>query len=790
MSSNFLKYKENGTWKNSSAGFDSKYPLTIKMKSSNNNIYIYNSTDLINAMANYMGKSEIKNYYLMNNIDLTELTSINEVTSFYGYFYGNGFRISLPTSSEVGTGGLICPYLIENNYGKIQDLIIDGGQVVVKSAKQSFGGICGHNYGKIIGCFNKRDMYYTGTSTAYVGGICGENEGEIIKCVNNACVGMTTTQGSMNIAGIAGRNSGLIQSCGVNSGSLIISGNISGGIVGYSLAGSIVDNCYFNGYFDGGTYIGGIVGYSYKGIISNCYSAVSDDGLDLEYKSQYNGGICGFNNYGTYLNNYYDNEHFSKASSEYDSSTSVNSTGLSLFEMREGWQYDMLTPLEERLGNRFVHISGYNNDFPVQTWQRSSMIIENEYPGVTTSIWIDYIDEMSNAITVNFENTNYDGKLKKLEIEISRRGCNNNQIEVVHKKTIINPSTFESWHFENSGDMLLDDPSQDMSDGYYLAHIEAKWTTINNETRINTLDVFPYNLHKAIIFSSQEALNYLKNNFGLNNCSIDQESSYVMSVYLYPLEYMFSYTAGSHREYMILSCTGQAWYSGEDIAELYTDTISLRCFPAEITKRQKGYVYGYNLNDYPISRTGTIDLSGRKFTVLNNAATVMSDGTYFYGPITNSSGGGGAVACLLEGSEILNFSNKLVPIETLKIGDKVKSYNEKTKEIEDKEIYKIYNHKPICLYKITLNNGTEIFATNTHRFATKEKGVVNVMNIEIGNTLITEDNKIELKIEKTKIIPIDKPVYEIWVKDNNNYYIGKDKILSYCEDINDLEDLN
>lgn len=782
----FIGYKNNGTISNASIGFKSKHPLPVKIKNSNN-LYIYNAKDLENAINNANSStSENKKYYLMNSIDISQVDSFPSFTDFKGHFYGNGFTVTMPPCAETA-GNLPCFYLFIKNNGIIEDLIVTGGAVnLTSTSKTSYlGGICSINYGRIIRCFNNDRQLYSSASALYVGGIAGMNEssGEIIKCLNKTTnIGFDNTTAT---GGIVGRNFGLVQGCGNESGTTVCGTN-AGGIVGYSLAGSVVNNCYSLGQFSG-TYIGGIVGYSYKGEINNCF-AVSVDGSKLS--GTYHGGICGYNNYGTYSNNYYCTESFSKASSEYNSSTAVNSTGLTSFEMRDGWMYDMIDPLEKRLGNNFIHMSGYNEDYPIQTWQKAGRISDNEFPGVTTNIWMEYIDENSREITLNFENTNLGGKLEKLEISISRANCSGNIITKVHNKTILDPSTLEQLHFQDAYEMLMGEKtgSYGMEDGYYLGHVEATWTTISGKKTTKTLDVFPYNLSKAIIYSSTEALAYCKNTLGYGNtCSIVQESQEIMDTYEYPIEYMISYSAGAHTEFKTLFCTGQTCDERSEIKDMYSDAIAARCFSPEMNKRQNGYCYDYNFSNTSITGAGTMSISNREYKIVNSGMTVMGDGTCFFGPITTEHSGG--VACLLEGSEILSSNNELIPIEQLKIGDKVKSYNKEKNKIEDKEIFDIYSHKTLRVYEITLENDSKIYATNTHRFYTKEKGIVNVMNLELQNTLITEDNK-ELKVVKTKIVPTDKKlVYEIWTRDNGNYFTGKDKILSYCEDYEKVKEI-
>ena len=72
-------------------------------------------------------------------------------------------------------------------------------------------------------------------------------------------------------------------------------------------------------------------------------------------------------------------------------------------------------------------------------------------------------------------------------------------------------------------------------------------------------------------------------------------------------------------------------------------------------------------------------------------------------------------------------------------------------------------------------------ATWSHPIYVKGVGEVQVQSLKIGDILIDKDNnEIKIKeINKNKII--NKPVYEIWVENNRNYFVGDSSILVYSE---------
>ncbi|MCL2083766.1 MAG: hypothetical protein FWH06_00730, partial [Oscillospiraceae bacterium] len=153
---------------------------------------------------------------------------------------------------------------------------------------QNTGGIAGHNYGSISGCFVADSNCFVADSIfgSYVGGIAGQNDGSI----SNSFVADSSVSGS-TVGGIAGHSGLSISNCFVIDSE--ISGTMAGGIAGQN--GSYIDNCFVAGDgFVAGPEAGGIVGRNYYGDISKCYVAVSVTGADYgNYTPQYIGGIVG-----------------------------------------------------------------------------------------------------------------------------------------------------------------------------------------------------------------------------------------------------------------------------------------------------------------------------------------------------------------------------------------------------------------------------------------------------------------------------------------------------------------
>lgn len=329
---------------------------------------------------------------------------------FKGHICGNGYTINI-TNQNVDC-------LFKQNSGIIEDLVIAGSNIKITSSIGKTGGICRVNTGKIINCINNRKIVGNESYPLTAGGICGENSGEVIKCLNRANIdNSSTTDASMITGGIVGKNSGLIQGC--RSGTIdsqnepygTLKGYNAGGIVGYSLAGSKVQNCMswnnLSGY-----YVGGIVGYSYKGEINHC---INMSGINTETQSTtgtYYGGLCGYNNYGTYSNNFYDSI-WARASVEYNTSTQTNSKTVPNYLYRSSGIADML-------GLPYIYVNTYNGGLPSFSWERATRIEPDSLWGITDNIWLDnyQVGEPTN-IEIHFERSfGHNGKHKKLDILI------------------------------------------------------------------------------------------------------------------------------------------------------------------------------------------------------------------------------------------------------------------------------------------------------------------------------------------------------------------------------------
>ena len=222
---------------------------------------------------------------------------------FQGTFDGQGHTISnLAINSSSQLAGLF-------GYSKgatIRNVVLDSSCSVVSSFSGSIiayiGGIIGYCSGCTIeNTVNMASVAFTGSTSSYlyIGGIAGDlyssyKDVNVRNCANYGSVTHSGTIDYANIGGIVGGSGGsssnkvFIQNC-LNYGTIKHNGITTdtlciGGILGYSIGASNIENCVSGGKIvsnKASNYIGSIVGHIYSGKINikHCYWT-SDVGCD------------------------------------------------------------------------------------------------------------------------------------------------------------------------------------------------------------------------------------------------------------------------------------------------------------------------------------------------------------------------------------------------------------------------------------------------------------------------------------------------------------------------------
>jgi RHS repeat-associated protein len=135
--------------------------------------------------------------------------------------------------------------------------------------------------------------------------------------------------------------------------------------------------------------------------------------------------------------------------------------------------------------------------------------------------------------------------------------------------------------------------------------------------------------------------------------------------------------------------------------------------------------------------------------------------------------------CFIKGTLVL-MENKLQPIESIKIGDKVYSFDLDKNEIELSKVLNVLKRETDELYEVQVSN-EKIYVTSEHPFYVVKKGWVKVKDLNIKDILKTLSG--ELEIISIKKIKENAMVYNIEVDDNSNYFVTESKILVHNKKI-------
>ena len=240
------------------------------------------------------------NYRQEANLDLMNIawTPVgNNANRFMGVYDGNQktvsrLRINNASVDYVGLFGVI------GAGGTIQN--IDVNEVNI-TGRDYVGSIAGHlTGGNIKACKNSGTI----SGRDWVGGIAGYliSGSSVETCENSAAI-----NGRDRVGGITGciysadgdtDNGNTIDAC-KNTGMVIGSNTMTGGIVGQVMRSNVVKNCYATGNISGVANVGGVAGnvYGTGGFVEYCYAAGTVSGTNSI------GGVAGLASTGGYVRN-------------------------------------------------------------------------------------------------------------------------------------------------------------------------------------------------------------------------------------------------------------------------------------------------------------------------------------------------------------------------------------------------------------------------------------------------------------------------------------------------------
>ena len=225
-------------------------PISISAQTVNSDGYIevYTVEDLYSIRNDLTAK-----YILKNNIDLTEATATGGAYDFMG----NGWN---PIGSDDIYGSSAFSGEFDGNGNSIIGMRINV-TTVPSGTSTVYLGLFANVTGVVKNLALTGDIKYNCSKTYYIGAITGYNNGSILNCANKANVEGTALTSNVNgyVGGIVGRTeeSSLVQCCS-NSGNIAsycytMTGqdsyiqsdvNQAGGIVGNSVSGSTIIQCY------------------------------------------------------------------------------------------------------------------------------------------------------------------------------------------------------------------------------------------------------------------------------------------------------------------------------------------------------------------------------------------------------------------------------------------------------------------------------------------------------------------------------------------------------------------
>ena len=141
--------------------------------------------------------------------------------------------------------------------------------------------------------------------------------------------------------------------------------------------------------------------------------------------------------------------------------------------------------------------------------------------------------------------------------------------------------------------------------------------------------------------------------------------------------------------------------------------------------------------------------------------------------------------CFTRGTLVYG-KNKFEPIENLKIGDTVYSYNLAKNKVELSRIINTLNRETEGIYEITTGE-EKINVTAEHPFYVVGKGWTKAKDLENGNVLKSTKNESEVVILGIKKDHKILTVYNIEVDGNHNYFVTKSMILVHNKNIGEIK---
>ncbi|TGK41267.1 TIGR04388 family protein [Leptospira andrefontaineae] len=132
-------------------------------------------------------------------------------------------------------------------------------------------------------------------------------------------------------------------------------------------------------------------------------------------------------------------------------------------------------------------------------------------------------------------------------------------------------------------------------------------------------------------------------------------------------------------------------------------------------------------------------------------------------------------SCFIEGT-LVNTLNGLQPIEKVRIGDKVYSFDEESGQKVIRKVTNTFINPTSTIIRITDSKGGVLETTWNHPFFLEQGLWVKAKDLLVGDQFITFDGN-ELKVASISEEIRSETVYNLEVEDSHTYFVGKHGIL-------------
>ncbi len=146
----------------------------------------------------------------------------------------------------------------------------------------------------------------------------------------------------------------------------------------------------------------------------------------------------------------------------------------------------------------------------------------------------------------------------------------------------------------------------------------------------------------------------------------------------------------------------------------------------------------------------------------------------------------GASTCFVKGTLVYG-KNEFIPIENIKVGDSVYSYNVEKERVEVSKVINILNRATEGIYEIAAGKET-INVTAEHPIYVIGKGFTKVKNLKAGDVLKSSDGKTKVQISGIKKLSKTVTVYNIEVDGNHDYFVTSSTILVHNKNITEIKE--